>query len=105
MAEFAFVLMLAGLVVAAIINIAFAIGVHADAQKRLSSRTLLFVSPFIWTLATLFGGVFVATAYWVMHLSSLTKETGRLAHERPNPALQPTRVGADPQPSADSPGG
>lgn len=56
---------------AALVNIVFAIGVSADAKNLQSERPLWFVGRFMWFVATLFGGVTVATVYWVLHRSSL----------------------------------
>lgn len=58
---------LLSMVVMAVVHIAFAIGVHAHARGRKTT----FVAPWAWTLATLFGGPFVALAYWTMHVSRL----------------------------------
>ena len=59
------------LLVTAAVHISFAVGVFSDATAR---RTQ-FVGPVIWSLATLIGGPFVAVAYWVIHLSSLSITT------------------------------
>ena len=58
------------------VHVVFAMGVMGDAtdlQKRGASTSL--VSPAWWTLATLFGGVFVAALYWVIHRSALRHES------------------------------
>lgn len=55
-----------------IVHIAFAAGVFADASER---RGLQFVAPFVWALATLVGGVFVAGVYWAVHCSTLRPVT------------------------------
>lgn len=55
--------------VVAVIHVFFALGVYRDA-KRIS--VTLFVQPEIWLLATLLGGVLVATAYWLIHHSRLS---------------------------------
>lgn len=55
-----------------IINICFAFAVYEDASKLPGRRKPIFVSPGIWFLATLYGGVFVAAAYWAMHHSRLS---------------------------------
>ena len=58
------------------VHVVFAIGVMGDAtdlQKKGGSTSL--VSPAWWTLATLFGGVFVAALYWIIHRSALRHES------------------------------
>ena len=62
-------------IMAAIINIVFAIGVSTDAKKLQRERPLWFAGRLIWFIATLFGGVSVAAIYWVMHRSSLNEHT------------------------------
>lgn len=52
----------------ALVHCAFAVGVFADASNR---RRLWFVSVWIWALATLMGGAFVAGVYWIIHHSML----------------------------------
>jgi hypothetical protein len=55
-----------------VVNVAFALAVGRDADKLTSGeRQTILVSPFVWMLSTLLGGVFVAATYWVMHHSSL----------------------------------
>ena len=61
----------AGVVLTVIIHIAFAVGVYRNASTTLQTRTVWFVTPFIWAMATLLGGVFVATAFWAIHYSRL----------------------------------
>ena len=51
-----------------LINIAFSAGVYVASKDR---KTVL-ASRVIWSLATLFGGVFIAVAYWVVHHSNLS---------------------------------
>ncbi len=55
-------------IVSFLIHLAFAIGVGVDTRDLMSKggRTV-FVSPPIWTLATLVGGPLVAASYWVVH--------------------------------------
>jgi hypothetical protein len=62
---------IAGFVLMVIVHVAFAVGVYRDATTTLQTRTVWFVSPFIWAVATLLGGVLVATAFWVVHYSRL----------------------------------
>ena len=61
----------------AIIHIMFAIGVFQSASKLGRNRGVHFVPEFVWMLATLLGGVFVATAFWVIHHSNLNSEVSR----------------------------
>jgi hypothetical protein len=62
------------LVLTAIVHIAFANAVNRDAHNlaRNGSQTAL-VGPTMWTVATWVGGVFVASAYWIIHHSSLSR--------------------------------
>ena len=68
----------------AIVHVAFAIGVWADSrafapphpERRYTRKPghrprLALVGRFTWVLATLLGGVFAATAYWILHHSTL----------------------------------
>ena len=65
-------------VLALIVNLFFAIAVYSDARKIVDSdEELLFVTPGLWCLATLFGSVFVAGMFWVMHHSTLRRRTRR----------------------------
>ena len=64
-----------GGVAVAIVNITFAIGVFADATRMQNDRdryTKIVPAP-MWAFATLMGGVFVATAYWFIHHSTLSE--------------------------------
>ena len=58
------------LIALAIVHIAFAIAVFSDANR---SRTFL-VKGWVWTLATLLGGLFVVGIYWVIHHSSIRSQ-------------------------------
>lgn len=62
--------------ITAFIHIAFGVAVLNDASslKQTESRELIFVSPFFWALAVLFGGVLIAGLYWLIHHSNLCKE-------------------------------
>ena len=64
-------------ILALIIHIAFAYAVWRDAKlmKRSFGRGTFLVNGLIWGLATLQGGVFVAGLYWVIHHSSLRRDT------------------------------
>lgn len=62
------------MIVMVIVHLAFSVAVMSDASSiRRERRTLVFVGPWIWCLAVLVGGVFVALAYWAMHHSTLSK--------------------------------
>jgi hypothetical protein len=55
-------------VLTAIVHVAFAFAVAVDSSAHVSSgRGTVFVGRFVWVVATLFGGPFVALAYWAMH--------------------------------------
>ena len=60
-------------IVVAIVHISFAIGIYRDAKQRGSA---IFVQPEIWLIATLFGGIIVTIAYWLMHHSRLNPAVG-----------------------------
>src|SRR3954471_25035445 len=64
---------LVGTVLTAFIHIAFAWAVFDDAGVtwRIEPRKKLLVSGGLWALATLLGGVLVASLYWAMHHSTL----------------------------------
>ena len=56
------------------INVLFAIGVANDAEELHSEgEETYFVGPIVWAFAALFGGVFVAAVYWVIHRSALRR--------------------------------
>lgn len=59
-----------------IIHLFFAGAVARDSGnfQRLGVNTVL-VSGYIWAFATLAGGVYVATIYWILHHSSFFKST------------------------------
>jgi hypothetical protein len=54
----------------AIVHIAFAVAVLSDANK---GDTFL-VKGGVWALATLLGGLFVVSIYWVIHHSSIRSQ-------------------------------
>jgi hypothetical protein len=52
------------------IHVMFAIAVYRDAASlNLRGTGTVFVSPFIWCLSVLIGGVFLAGIYWLIHHS------------------------------------
>jgi hypothetical protein len=56
----------------AIVQIVFAVAVYKDAKDIANSgKKVIFAPSPIWLLATLFGGVFVAATYWLIHHSTL----------------------------------
>jgi len=59
--------------ITALVNIAFGIGVLYDRElkQRDNGKFTYFVNIWIWALATLLGGVFVAAIYWAIHHSIL----------------------------------
>ncbi|MBC8327959.1 MAG: hypothetical protein ISR76_04940 [Planctomycetes bacterium] len=75
------------LIVGVVVHLAFAAAVFGDASELRDRRTTgcdpVFGTPFVWCLATILGGVFVATAYWLVHRSALSRgglETPPLDH-------------------------
>ena len=56
-----------------VIHIAFALAVLADTRRLVDrqARQLVLVPGWVWALATLLGGVFVAAVYWLLHRSTL----------------------------------
>lgn len=59
---------------AVLVHIAFSAAVFNDANKlQREQGSLAFVNAWLWSLAVLVGGVFVALAYWVMHHSTIAK--------------------------------
>jgi hypothetical protein len=83
MAAFGIFFVVVGWVVFAIIHIAFAVAVYRDADRLSLSDRLLFVSPFIWCLVTLVGGMTSAAIYWVLHHSRLNPDVPVVAAVAP----------------------
>ena len=57
-----------------LVHLAFSAAVFNDA-KRLQREhgSLAFVNAWLWSLAVLVGGVFVALAYWIIHHSTISR--------------------------------
>ncbi len=51
-----------------------AVARDAGAMSRTGQKTVM-VSASTWAFATLIGGVFTATIYWLLHHSTLTRPT------------------------------
>ena len=60
-------------VIVIVVHISFAVAIFRDATNLPASRKPISVSPTIWLLATLLGGIFVVTLYWIMHHSRLNQ--------------------------------
>jgi hypothetical protein len=59
-------------VAAFVMHVAFAIGVGHDTRRYATRHgTTVLVDPWVWTLATLMGGVLVVVTYWLLHHSTL----------------------------------
>lgn len=57
-----------------LVHFAFSAAVFNDAQRlQKDYDSLVFVNSWLWSLAVLVGGVFVALAYWVIHHSTIAK--------------------------------
>ena len=65
------VVAIGSIVIVIIVHISFAIAVFRDATYLPSPRKPISVSPIIWFLAILLGGIFITTLYWIMHHSRL----------------------------------
>ena len=60
-------------VIIIVVHISFAVAIFRDATNLPAHRKPIFVGPTIWLLATLVGGIFVTTLYWIMHHSRLNQ--------------------------------
>jgi hypothetical protein len=73
--QFPGLFLLAGMVTIIIVHVCFATAVVRDLRRgRQNGRESWLVGTWVWALATLAGGVFVAGVYWLMHHSRLNKE-------------------------------
>ena len=61
------------IVIIIVVHISFAVAVFRDATHLPASRKPISVSPIIWFLAILLGGILVTTLYWIMHHSRLNQ--------------------------------
>ena len=69
--EIALPIVILWIFLSALVNLAFAFAVAIDSGMLPHGRRTTFVGRFMWFIATLFGGVFVAAVYWVIHHSIL----------------------------------
>lgn len=54
----------------AVVHVMFAIGVHADGQRRIAGRQrVLFGPPWMWGLGVLVMGLPLIAFYWLVHHS------------------------------------
>jgi hypothetical protein len=68
--------------VIAIVHIALALGVYRDGESlQIKGLKTFLVTPVVWGLATLLGGIIPALAYWLIHHSTL-KSTEILRADR-----------------------
>ncbi len=57
-----------------LVHLAFSAAVFNDANRlQREHGSLAFVNSWLWSLAVLVGGVFVALAYWVIHHSTIAR--------------------------------
>lgn len=81
-------------IVAVVVQIAFAVGVLIDSDDLPNGRQTILVRPIIWFLATLFGGMFIAVAYWLIHHSRLNNSV-TLSSSSENSAVDNVNVAQD----------
>jgi len=60
----------------ALVHIAFSAAIYQDGkhQTHYEPTGTVFVKPYIWAIAVLFGGILVAGLYWLIHHSNLSKQ-------------------------------
>ena len=62
------------LIINIIVHIIFAGAVAKDGgQLSKNQQKTILVSTLVWSFTTLLGGIWVATIYWVLHHSKLTR--------------------------------
>jgi hypothetical protein len=73
------------------VHIAFTLATYYDASllNRRGTGTI-FVSPFIWGLAVLIGGLVTVTIYWAMHHSELRRKAPVPGNPIPRTRKAPT---------------
>lgn len=78
--EFIFLFWILFFVITALIHFAFALGVLNDSElvQRDNGEFTYFTNIWVWALATLLGGVFVAAIYWAIHHSTLNPSRVRV---------------------------
>ena len=60
-----------------IVHVAFALAVLRDANRLSAAGTEpTLVTPIVWALGTLLGGVLSAAIYWLIHHSTLKRAAG-----------------------------
>ncbi len=58
-----------------LVHLAFSAAVFNDANRLQKEHdSLAFVNSWLWSLAVLVGGVFVALAYWIIHHSKIARD-------------------------------
>ena len=63
------------ILITAIVHLAFATAVFSDAgELNKDTKKTFFVAEGLWCLAVLITGVFGATAYWLIHHSTLARQ-------------------------------
>ena len=74
MAPVLFLVVVASWIATIVVHVVFAGAVHRDGVSlNDNGMGTVFASPFVWALAVLLGGVFVAVAYWVIHHSEFRR--------------------------------
>ena len=72
-------LALVWMVVVVVVHVSFSVTIFVDASALARKRGYTtFVSPIIWSLAALMGGVLAVLVYWIIHHSSLNRDRPEL---------------------------